>query len=265
MRRFGVLVISHGSREEHWVRLVDEAVAGMNVPGRLPVFSSFLEIVDGRLIQDGIRHLESLGVTDIIVVPLFVSSGSTHIDEIRYALGVTSAPECETELKPFVRTAAIHWCPPLDDDREVAEILADRVRELSVDPCREVLLLIGHGSGEAPFARRWLQGLRGLAEQLKALCGFQEADTALLLPEQAAERMTWWRERKPTHDIIVAPVFLSQGYFTRTVIPGRLKGFSYRYNGKTLLPHPLVSRWMEKRVRESLMKMGWDNYATGDR
>ncbi len=47
----GVLIISHGSRNREWVRLVDEAV-------------------------------ERMSVTEMIVVPLFVSSGSKHVEEI---------------------------------------------------------------------------------------------------------------------------------------------------------------------------------------
>ncbi len=93
MERYGVLVISHGSRDGKWVRLVDEAVAQVLRPSDIPIVSSFLEIVEGRLIQDGIRTLERQGVTDIIAVPLFVSSGSTHVDEIGYALGAKPEPE----------------------------------------------------------------------------------------------------------------------------------------------------------------------------
>lgn len=263
MQRFGVLVISHGSREEDWVRLVDEAVAGMRLPAQLPVCSSFLEIVEGRSIQDGIRWLEAQGVTDIVAVPLFVSSGSTHVDEISYALGVIETPQLATDLVPFERNAAIHMCPPLDDDEEVAEILYDHIRELSTDPRREVVLLVGHGSSEESFCLRWRLGLERLARRLKERGNFVEADTALLLPDQLADRMKWWQARRPSYDVVVAPVFLSQGYFTRKVIPSRLQGFTYRYNGRALLPHPLVSRWMEKRVRESLKRTSADNMLNG--
>ncbi|MBW7459714.1 CbiX/SirB N-terminal domain-containing protein, partial [Paenibacillus sepulcri] len=138
----GVLVISHGSREADWVRLVDDAVesaaslvkqplasgqtqAGISpiVQGSsslstaagkrlemaaasggqtVPVVSSFLEIVEGRLIQDGIDKLEAEGVTDIYVLPLFVSSGSTHVDDIAQAFGQAPVSPARTgELERF--------------------------------------------------------------------------------------------------------------------------------------------------------------------
>ncbi|WP_438448086.1 sirohydrochlorin chelatase [Gorillibacterium sp. sgz5001074] len=256
MRKFGVLVISHGSRSAEWVRLVDEAVAGVRLDEGIPVVSSFLEIVEGRLIQDGIRMLEAEGVTDIVVVPLFVSSGSTHIDEISYALGVIPEPNLPTDMVPFERSAAIHFTSPIDDDPDIARIVFEKVRELSVQPDKEILLLVGHGSIEKGFHLRWKTGLERLAARLKELGGFDEADVSMLLPDQIPWKMKRWRKLKPEHRVIVAPLFLSEGYFTKQVIPSRMEGYEYRYNGQAMLPHPLVSRWMENQIRPVLAANG---------
>ncbi|MBP1153922.1 MULTISPECIES: CbiX/SirB N-terminal domain-containing protein [unclassified Paenibacillus] len=248
MVKYGILVISHGSRSGDWVRLVDEAVEAVRVPEGVPVYSSFLEIVEGRLIQDGITHLESLGVTDIIVVPLFVSSGSTHIDEISYALGVKDKPLLPTDLEPFAIRARIHFTSPIDDDPIIADIIYAKIKALSRDPQKEILLLVGHGSIEKGFHLLWRRGMEKLAMRLQALGGFDEAEVAMLLPDQISRKMKWWLDRKPEHTVIVAPLFLSAGYFTGEVIPERLSGYEYRYNGEALLPHPGISRWIERQV-----------------
>jgi sirohydrochlorin ferrochelatase len=252
MKRFGVLVISHGSRDADWVKLVDEAVSAVKVPPGIPVYASYLELVDGRLIQDGITHLEAQGVTDIIVVPLFVSSGSTHIDEISYALGVIPQPKLETDMTPFTIQARIHFTAPIDDDPVIAEILYDKIKPLSVDPSREIVLLVGHGSVEKGFHLRWRQGLEKLAKRLKKLGGFDETDVAMLLPDQLKRKMRWWENRKPGHAVLVAPLFLSEGYFTRKVIPARMEGYEYRYNGLALLPSPLISRWIQRQIEHGI-------------
>jgi sirohydrochlorin ferrochelatase len=252
LKRFGVLVISHGSRDADWVGLVDEAVSAVTVPPEIPVYASYLELVEGRLIQDGITHLESLGVTDIIVVPLFVSSGSTHIDEISYALGVIPQPKLETELTPFAIQARIHFTAPIDDDPVIAEIVYDKIKPLSVDPSREIVLLVGHGSVEKGFHLQWRKGLEKLAERLKTLGGFDETDAAMLLPDQVKRKMLWWEKRKPRHAVLVAPLFLSEGYFTRKVIPARMEGHEYRYNGLALLPSPWISRWMQNQIEQGI-------------
>lgn len=265
VRKFGVLVISHGSRSADWVRLVDEAVAGVRVPAGMPVFSSFLEIVEGRLIQDGIDALEAEGVTDLIVVPLFVSSGSTHIDEISYALGVKAEPSLETDLTPFRRIAAVHMASPIDDHPLIADLVWEKVRELSQRPEREVLLLIGHGSIEKGFHLRWRRMLERLASRVRAIGGFAEADAAMLLPDQTASKLRMWRERRPECDVVVAPLFLSEGYFTSTVVPARLGEDSrVKYNGRALLPSPLISRWMEEQLGSVLERAGGEERIHAD-
>lgn len=245
---YGVLVISHGSRSEHWVRLVDEVVHAVQVPKGIPVYSSFLEIVEGRLIQDGITHLESLGVTDIIVVPLFISSGSTHIDEISYALGVKPKPILPTDMTPFAIRAVIHFTAPIDDDPVIAQIVYEKMKPLSADPSNEIVLLVGHGSIERDFHLLWRRGLEKLALRLKERGGFDEVDVAMLLPNQIPAKMNRWSKLKPHHTILVVPLFLSEGYFTNEVIPERLQGYNYQYNGRSLLPHPLLARWIERQT-----------------
>lgn len=252
MSKFGVMVISHGSRSKKWVQLVDDAVAGVRLPGDMPVVAAYLELVEGRLIQDGIHMLEEQGVTDIIAVPLFISSGSTHIDEISYALGVQEKPTLPTDLVPFQRNAAIHFASPIDDDPDIAQILFEKVRELSIDPSRELLLLVGHGSVEKGFHLQWRSGMERLAARLKDLGGFSDAASAMLLPDQVRFKLGLWQRSKPGYRVIVAPLFLSEGYFTKEVIPSRLEGCEYSYNGKAMLPHPLVSKWIERQALSML-------------
>ncbi|SDT07979.1 Sirohydrochlorin ferrochelatase [Paenibacillaceae bacterium GAS479] len=257
-----ILVISHGSRDPNWVALVDEAVREAaallsNLTGPVPVISSFLEIVTGRLIQDGVDELLALGATDIYVLPLFVSSGSTHVDDIMQAFGQPPAGLREGEFDPF-RTggARIHPGKPIDDEQEIAELLLRQVSELSVDPSRESLLLIGHGSIEPGFHGRWRDGLGRIAERLRMDGDFARAEYAMLLPNQAACKLRAMRRKRPGEKVIVVPVFLSQGYFTSTVIPARLGELEYEYNGRAMLPDAAVARWMAKQAQQWLDRAG---------
>ncbi len=249
----GVLIISHGSRDKAWVSIVDEAVGHLSLEKELPVAVSFLELVEGRLIQDGINELEYAGVTDIIVIPLFVSSGSTHIDEIEYALGAKPAPERETDLECFEVRANVHFGYPVDDDPDIAVMLWDKLRELSVHPERETILLVGHGSIHDGFRQRWEVGISSLAERVRQVSGVAAADYGLLNPENVRERAEYWIGQG--HDVLVAPLFLSEGYFTKVVIPKRLAGLKYAYSGSTLLPHPLLPHWIEQQVLKMLEKL----------
>ncbi|ASA25617.1 sirohydrochlorin chelatase [Paenibacillus donghaensis] len=249
----GVLIISHGSRDKTWVGIVEEAVSGLSLREEMPVAVSFLELVEGRLIQDGIDELEYAGVTDIIVIPLFVSSGSTHVDEIEYALGAKSEPERETDLELFTVKAAVHYGYPVDDDPDIAVMIWDKLRELSVEPERETILLVGHGSRHEGFRQRWQQGISSLAERVRKLSGAAAADYGLLNPDSVKAKVEYWQERG--HSVLVAPLFLSEGYFTKQVIPARLQGLNYKYSGQTLLPHPLLPHWIEQQVEQKLEEL----------
>lgn len=248
MRKIGILVISHGSRSSRWVEGVDEAVSAVRLPDGIPVVSSFLELVEGRLIEDGIRALESRGVTDILAIPLFISSGSTHLDEIAYALRVIPEPALPTKLVPLPIQAKVTFNSPIDNDPAIAQIMYDKIKELSTDPGKETVLLLGHGTAERGFHRKWRHTLRGLADRMKELGHFAAADYAMLLPDQLSCRLRSLQKRRPGDSVIVAVLFLSEGYFTKTLIPSRLDGVDCRYNGRTLLPDPQISRWIERQV-----------------
>lgn len=254
----GILVISHGSRESLWVQLVDEAIAEAAASPRLsnvPIVSSFLEIIEGRLIQDGIDELERYGVTDLYVVPLFVSSGSTHVDEIGQAFGFPWLSDLEGDLGTFRVAANVHYGLPIDDDPEIAELLAANISSLSSEPEKEALLLIGHGSKEKVFHSRWEEGLLKLGERLRAIGGFKRAEYAMLLPDQAALKLAAMQAANPDETVIVVPLFLSQGYFTNKVIPTRLSGLVYKYNGRAMLPSSAISRWLERQMYDGVQRM----------
>ena len=260
----GVLVISHGSREAGWLKLVDDAVAAVAASGMfrgedggagVPIVSSFLEIVEGRLIQDGLDKLAAEGVGELYVLPLFVSSGSTHADDIAQAFGappVSAARAGELALFRVPAGMRVQIGQPIDDDGDIAELLLGNLAPLSADPARERLLLVAHGSREAVFHGRWRDGMTRLAGRLRALGGFAGADIAMLLPNQAACKLRALQRRHPGEAFIVVPLFLSEGYFTRTVIPKRLEGLDYRYDGKALLPNPRIAGWMERQIRNWL-------------
>lgn len=257
-KAFGVLVISHGSKDTAWVKLVDETVNQMVAGRTMPVITCFLELVQGRLIQDGIDALERLGVTDIIAIPLFVSSGSTHVQEIGWALGDYPDPGMEVDLLPFRLGSRLHYLKSMDDEEEIVAIIQEKTAVLSECPEEERVLLIAHGSSLPVFHERWRVMLERFAMKLKDLDGYLAVDYATLLPDQVRRKLDRWALQAGGSRILVAPLFLSEGYFTRKVIPSRLEGYTYTYSGQALLPHRNITRWLDRQVRRFLDKVGLD-------
>ncbi len=84
--KYGILVIAHGSPSEDWCSPVRDAVSEVDLP--YPVELGFLEFVPNETINDAVEKLDDAGVTKIIAVPLFISSHSSHIQEIEYVVGL---------------------------------------------------------------------------------------------------------------------------------------------------------------------------------
>nr|WP_240353653.1 CbiX/SirB N-terminal domain-containing protein [Cohnella algarum] len=268
------MVISHGSREKEWVERVDRTVeearsvlqrrlagagaAALNgegtreKPEAVEVVGAYLELVEGRLIQDGVDRLEEAGATHVLAVPLFLSSGSTHVDEIGWALGAYPEPRRETDLERMRVGAKLTYGRPLANDAEVAEALADLAARVSESPAEESLLLIGHGSEEPWFREAWERDLSGLAVRIAERVGFADAAAAMLRPDQAAEQVGRLRERRPGARVVAVPAFVSEGYFTAQVIPARLAGLDCRYVPGSIIPHPRITDWIVRQAMEWL-------------
>ena len=123
----------------------------------------------------------------------------------------------------------------------------DKVKSLSQQPEQETILLVGM----AVFTRDSVSagtGVSSLAKRVQEVSGVAHTDYALLNPESVHDKAKYWIEERGSR-VIVAPLFLSAGYFTRKVIPSRLKELNYAYSGETLLPHPLLGQWMERQIQ----------------
>jgi sirohydrochlorin ferrochelatase len=247
MSKQGVLVISHGSSNKNWVAQVDACVAAVSLP--VPVIVSFLEMVKGRTIADGIAALQQQNINEIIAIPLFVSSGSTHIEEISYLLGLTKNPRNEMDEQPIEHTANIRLLSPMNDHDLIIDILAERTKALAENIEEEHVLLVGHGSDLPWFQAEWERVAGSIAQKLQTKLGAKEVSYGFTLPDTIRPTLeTASRKAK----VLLVPLFLSEGYFTSKKIPGRVTGLTYRYNGKAYLPHPNVSKWVETVAREAL-------------
>ncbi|KIV53153.1 hypothetical protein AM501_08355 [Aneurinibacillus migulanus] len=241
--RQGVLVISHGSRNGSWIQGVDQLLDELEL--EIPLEAAFLDMVKDRTIGKGIERLEAQGVEEILVVPLFVSSGSTHLTEIQYALGLVSQPEVETELQPLPIRARVIWAAPMDSHGKVREILRERIQELSVQPEEEVVMLAAHGSDAPGFRERWQEMLERLAMELQRDLGLKQAIYGTIHPDTLRERACMVADNQR---LLVIPLFLSSGYYTEKIIPKKLDQIPYVYNRRAYLPDPKVAQWLKETI-----------------
>ncbi|MBU9723564.1 MULTISPECIES: sirohydrochlorin chelatase [Bacillaceae] len=239
----GVLVIAHGSRDITWVNLIEDTIEKVNIS--YPITIGYLELVEGKSIPEAVDHLVSQGIKRIIAVPLFISSGSTHLEEIQYSLGIIPTSRIQTELPRMKHNVDIIWCDPMNHHPLILDILSERVNHLSENPANEVVMLVAHGSAHEGFQEKWEDMLREMTSVLKKTFEFSNVIYGTLRPDTVREKA---KTVPNNRSLLVIPVFLSEGYFTRNVIPKKLVGIDYRWSGKTYLPHPSITKWIEETV-----------------
>ena len=193
----GILLLAHGGSPE-WNGRVTELAAKVNATRPAEIAFGMATRAN---IQSAIDKLVARGVTEIVAVPLFVSSWSSVITSTEYLLGLreeapaalavyakmnhapapagasaagatgheghaghASAADGTTPVKSPV---PVRMTPALNDHPIVAEILASRARAISRDPAKEALVIVAHGPNEEADNRRWLADMESLAARLK--------------------------------------------------------------------------------------------------
>ena len=184
----GILLLAHGGRDD-WNQKVLELAA--QVDSTRPVEVAF-GMANKRTIQDALHRLEQRDVTEVVAVPLFVSSHSSVFRATEYLLG--SREDAPPQLEAFSRMGArmaarsgggtssdpaFEWTTPvetampisvtmaLDDHALVAEILLSRAADVSRTPEDEVVVLVAHGPSSAEDNVLWLANMSTLVERMR--------------------------------------------------------------------------------------------------
>lgn len=265
--RVGTILIAHGAGAE-WNSHVERIARAASTGGPIAVAYLMGDAAKTHRFQDAVRALADSGVSEIVVVPLLVSSHSGHYEQIRYLAGATDSlshsmmhhlhmagiERPDTELPITVARA-------LDDAPEMARVLGERASKLASSPREQALFLVGHGPNSAEDNALWMRHLRVVADSVRAATGFRDVRVGLVRDdapaEVRAEAVNGVRElielqRHVTgRPVVVVPVLISRGRVSREKFLADLAGLDVVYSGEPLLPSPELARWIESRVRET--------------
>ena len=163
--RPGILLLAHGGSES-WNNNV-LAIARDIAPSQ-PIEVAF-GMATRANIQAAADRLAAKGATEIVAVPLFISSHSSVIRSTEYLLGLRpDAPAdlarfakmshgagadhsahggapAEDGTKPIVAPLPVRMTAALNNHALLGAIVADRARSISTAPARESVILVAHG------------------------------------------------------------------------------------------------------------------------
>jgi len=190
----GILLLAHGGSAE-WNEQVTALAA--RIDRSVPTEVAF-GMATRATMQTGIDRLVARGVTEVVAVPLFISSWSSIITSSEYLLGQRpdapaaleifarmnhgpapaaatpaagdhshhDAPGAASGTTPVMTTATVRMTPALNDHPIVADILASRAKSISRDPRNESVIIVAHGPNEEEDNARWLEDMRALARMV---------------------------------------------------------------------------------------------------
>jgi sirohydrochlorin ferrochelatase len=231
-------------------------------------------------IQSAIDKLVARGVTEIVAVPLFVSSWSTVITSTEYLIGLraeapaalanyakmnhapagTSGGAASHEghavatdgATPVKSSVPVRMTRALNDHPIVADILASRARAISRDAAKEALIMVAHGPNEEDDNRRWLEDMGSLAGRIKQTETFASVEYLTLrddapkaVRDAATAQLRGIVERELTDGrrVLIVPLLISFGGIERG-LRERLDGLPYTMAEAALMPDDRLATWV---------------------
>ena len=251
----GVLVVAHGSTTA-WNAAVEASVA--NIQQHTPSQVAYLMGAKNRTPQEAYDDLVAAGVQRVVIVPLLVSSHSSHYEQIRFIGHLRDDyPGSDwMSLTPLHGPAdVVGVTPALDAHPILADILSDRAHALSRDPSQESLVIVAHGPNGDANADRWMGVIRELGAQIRSRVPFRTIDIRLLrddapkpVKDQAlAELRDSVASRAASGRVVVVPLMLGPGRVVDQ-IPDVLTGLDYRWDGRPVLPDRRIADWVMYQV-----------------
>ena len=252
----GVLILAHGGTES-WNASIRDIVAQAELPYTTDIaFGMGMSAQEAAQVQEAVNRLEAQGATEILVVPLLVSSYSEVYRQYEYLLGVRSDSPWAPNTPPRVTlNVPVRMGSPLDAHPYVADILVDRAQALSKDPAHEVVVLVAHGPVNDQDNTAWIAQMQRIARLVQQQGHFARVEARTLrddAPEAVQQQATQALRRlvaaeSQAYRVLVVPLLMARGGIEHK-IPERLHGLTYVYSGETLVPHPRIASWIHDAV-----------------
>jgi sirohydrochlorin ferrochelatase len=204
----GVLLLAHGGHAD-WNAQVTKLAS--EVDRTKPTEVAF-GMATRANIQAAVDRLKARGVSEIVAVPLFVSSWSSVITSTEYLLGQRTEAPRELALfakmshgpsghggsahgtsghdahanhaasaapdptSPVNTSVPVRMTPALNDHPIVAEILTTRAASVSSDPDKESVIIVAHGPTADAENEKWLKDMAVVAGRVKPAGNFASID-----------------------------------------------------------------------------------------
>ncbi len=255
----GVVIMPHGSTQP-WNDAVERTIEPLK--GKYKIEMAY-GMGDPWIIQDAVSRLEERGVKRIVFVRMY----ALH-DQMKpltdYILGLAESPmppgrgsghDHEASAPPpQVRSAALFSTfGGYEEYPGMAEVIHERITEISKEPTKESVILLAHGAKADEDDAKWLSVMNANLERVKKdpHCARLKAVIAATVREDWPEvrekavadvRKLIEEASRDGRVLVIADRLYGSGPYKKM-----LKGLDYVLNEKGLV-HPVMTRWLEEGI-----------------
>ncbi len=258
--QIGVLIMPHGSTQPYNDGL-EKVIAPLRKRYRIEMAPG---MGDPLILGQAVQKLEREGITRIIFVRMYALRDHMKA-RTDYILGISKQPPAALhgDLPPRIRSSAIfETFGGYEEDPLIANILRDRLMEISKRPQDETVILLAHGKMDDEENERWLDVINANIERIKqGLDRPFRAIKAMTLREDWSDKreqaLAQIREeieqgnRNGGRVLIISNRLYGSGPYQRL-----LEGAEFEMNGQGLVPHPNITRWLEKGIEQAIRTAG---------
>lgn len=259
----GLLVLSHGVGE-HSDQLLKQAWEPL--AKRQPTAIGFgMSMMDSSHLKSAVDDLAARGAKTIVLLDEGTTTKyNTLTRHWQYVFGMY--PEASYLDVPRVQAPGVRfiWAGHFNDSPIITDILHDHAKEVSTNPARELLIIVGHGPEDGADNEPDLKILQAHVDRLKARREFADVrliniqdDAIVPVRESNVRKLRSWIQQATAagQDVIVVPISAAS-YGVQTHIRQDLKGLKYRFADKGLAEHPRFMEWAESVYLAALGEAG---------
>jgi sirohydrochlorin ferrochelatase len=274
----GILLLAHGGQAQ-WNERVQDVARRVNQ--HLPAEVAF-GMATRANIKTAIDQLVARGVTNIVAVPLFISSHSSVITSTEFLLGLRH--EAPADLAKFAKMShgspggasehsghepavdpaspikslvPIRMTPAFNRHAVIGAILTDRARSISTAPASEAVIVVAHGPVPEDDNRKWLDDMRALADLVRQAVPFASVDYLTVrddagpaIREAATKELRdkVSAQRAAGRRVLIVPHLMSFGGIEKGLLE-RLEGLDYTMTKQALMPDDRIVEWVLASAR----------------
>ena len=204
-------------------------------------------------LKDSLDKLEEQNLDRVIVISLFLTQLNPVVQDIH------------NFLRDYKPSFVLEWAEPMVKSYLIAQILYDRIIEISKDPINERLVLMGIGPVDEASEKLLQAEYQALLAQVNKHFSFKETKAVLYYNFLTAEKELRKKKNKEVDQIIIdsaakkgkallVPFVMGPKYSHRMSLVhwmnGKFEDYDIRITKDEILPHPNVLKWMKKTANK---------------